>query len=62
MTGVADFQHSMLAAIPHLRAFAIGLCGKTDGADDLVQETLVRAWSNQATFQPHPRSLQLEWI
>jgi RNA polymerase sigma-70 factor (ECF subfamily) len=52
MSGAADFQHSLLAAIPHLRAFAIGLCGKTDGADDLVQETLVRAWANKTAFQP----------
>lgn len=52
MTGVPDFQHSLLAAVPHLRAFAIGLCGKADSADDLVQETLVRAWANRAGFQP----------
>jgi len=52
MSGVPYFQHSLLAAIPHLRAFAIGLCGKTDGADDLVQETLVRAWANRTGFQP----------
>ena len=36
MSGVPDFQHSLLATIPHLRAFAIGLCGKADSADDLV--------------------------
>jgi RNA polymerase sigma-70 factor (ECF subfamily) len=52
MTDVPDFQHSLLAAVPHLRAFAIGLCGKADSADDLVQETLVRAWANRAGFQP----------
>jgi RNA polymerase sigma-70 factor (ECF subfamily) len=52
VSGVPDFQHSLLAAIPRLRAFAIGLCGKTDGADDLVQETLVRAWANKTAFQP----------
>jgi RNA polymerase sigma-70 factor (ECF subfamily) len=53
MSGVPDFQHHLLAAIPHLRAFAIGLCRNATRADDLVQETLVRAWSNQATFQPN---------
>jgi RNA polymerase sigma-70 factor (ECF subfamily) len=52
MSEAPDFQHSLLAAIPHLRAFAIGLCGKTDGADDLVQETLLRAWANKTAFQP----------
>jgi RNA polymerase sigma-70 factor (ECF subfamily) len=42
----------MLAAIPRLRAFAISLCGRTARADDLVQETLVRAWANIDSFQP----------
>jgi RNA polymerase sigma-70 factor (ECF subfamily) len=51
MSDAPDFQHGLLAAIPHLRAFAIGLCGKTDSADDLVQEALVRAWANRAEFQ-----------
>jgi len=52
MSGAPDFQHGLLAAIPDLRAFAIGLCGRIDGADDLVQETLVRAWANRTGFQP----------
>jgi hypothetical protein len=34
-------RDDMLAAVPHLRAFAISLCG--DRADDFVQETLLRA-------------------
>jgi len=34
---------SMLAAIPRLRAFAFGLCRSPDQADDLVQETIMRA-------------------
>lgn len=52
MSGPAEFQHDLLAATPRLRAFAIGLCGKTDGAEDLVQETLVRAWASRTAFQP----------
>ncbi|MGH6864448.1 MAG: sigma factor, partial [Methylocella sp.] len=36
----------LLAVIPNLRAFAVSLCGNLDRADDLVQETLVKAWSN----------------
>jgi RNA polymerase sigma-70 factor (ECF subfamily) len=52
MSDAAGFQQGLLAAIPDLRAFAIGLCGKTDGADDLVQETLVRAWANREGFEP----------
>jgi RNA polymerase sigma-70 factor (ECF subfamily) len=42
----------MLHAIPDLRAFAISLSGKVDHADDLVQETLLRAMANVSSFQP----------
>ena len=42
----------MLAAVPGLRAFAMSLCGKLDRADDLVQETLVRAMANIHSFTP----------
>lgn len=30
------FRSGLLALIPHLRAFARGLCGRPDLADDLV--------------------------
>ena len=40
----------LVSAIPNLRAFAVSLCGNADRADDLVQETLVKAWGNLATF------------
>lgn len=40
----------LLAVIPNLRAFAVSLCGNLDRADDLVQETLVKAWSNINSF------------
>jgi RNA polymerase sigma-70 factor (ECF subfamily) len=42
----------MLAVVPRLRAFAISLCGNTDRADDLVQETLLRAMAKINSFQP----------
>ena len=42
----------ILAAVPSLRAFAISLCGNVDRADDLVQETLLRALANIDSFQP----------
>jgi len=42
----------MLAAVPSLRAFAISLCGNVDRADDLVQETLLRALANLGSFEP----------
>lgn len=40
----------LLAAIPSLRAFAVSLSGNPDRADDLVQETLVKAWGNISGF------------
>ena len=45
-----DLKDEMLATIPSLRAFAFSLCGNGDRADDLVQETLMKAWINQASF------------
>lgn len=36
--------------VPNLRAFARSLCANVDRADDLVQETLVKAWKNRASF------------
>jgi RNA polymerase sigma-70 factor (ECF subfamily) len=41
----------MLKSIRSLRAFAVSLCGRTDVADDLVQETIVKAWSNLDKFE-----------
>lgn len=40
----------LVAAIPKLRAFATSLSKNPDRADDLVQETLVKAWANLARF------------
>jgi RNA polymerase sigma-70 factor (ECF subfamily) len=40
----------LISAIPSLRAFAVSICGNSDRADDLVQETLVKAWGSLATF------------
>jgi RNA polymerase sigma-70 factor, ECF subfamily len=45
-------RDAMLSAVPSLRAFAISLCGNVDRADDLVQETLLRAWANISSFEP----------
>jgi RNA polymerase sigma-70 factor (ECF subfamily) len=45
-------RDSILAAIPNLRAFAISLSGNVDRADDLVQETILRALANIDSFQP----------
>jgi RNA polymerase sigma-70 factor (ECF subfamily) len=48
--GPPDMQAELAAMVPNLRAFARSLCGSADQADDLVQETLVKAWKNQASF------------
>lgn len=48
----ASVRDALLAAVPNLRAFAISLCGNVDRADDLVQETLLRALANIRSFQP----------
>lgn len=45
-------RDEMLAAVPKLRAFAISISGNVDRADDLVQETLMRAIANINSFQP----------
>jgi RNA polymerase sigma-70 factor (ECF subfamily) len=34
-----------------LRAFAVSLCGDKDRADDLVQETLFKAWNHLESFK-----------
>jgi RNA polymerase sigma-70 factor (ECF subfamily) len=45
-------RDSILAAIPNLRAFGISLTGNVDRADDLVQETILRALKNIDSFEP----------
>ena len=53
MSGIDPaLRDTMLAAVPSLRAFGISLCGNVDRADDLVQETLLRALANIESFQP----------
>jgi RNA polymerase sigma-70 factor (ECF subfamily) len=50
----------LLAAVPKLRAFAISLCRNGDHADDLVQDTFLRAWANLASFEPGTN--MLPWV
>jgi RNA polymerase sigma-70 factor (ECF subfamily) len=52
MTVDPALRDQILAAIPSLRAFAISLSGNVDRADDLVQETILRALANIHSFQP----------
>lgn len=45
------FRQGLIDAIPALRAFARSLCGRRDAADDLVQDTLMKAWQARERFQ-----------
>lgn len=47
----ADFKAQLSLVIPHLRAFGRSLSGSRDLADDLVQETLLKAWAARLRFQ-----------
>jgi len=46
-----DFKDQLAIVIPHLRAFGRSLSGSRDLADDLVQETLLKAWAARERFQ-----------
>ena len=46
-----DFKTQLGQVIPHLRAFGRSLSGSRDTADDLVQETLLKAWAARDRFQ-----------
>lgn len=48
----AQFKADLLDLIPFLRAFARSLCGNQETADDLAQETLVKAWQARSMFAP----------
>ncbi len=48
----ADFKDGLIREIPNLRAFAASLSGSMQLADDLVQDTLLKAWGNSDKFQP----------
>ena len=49
-----SLSDDVLDAVPSLRAFAISLCGQVDRADDLVQDTLLRALSLSIASRPAP--------
>ena len=46
------FRDELVAAIPHLRAFARSLCNDPTQADDLAQEALAKAWKARDSFEP----------
>jgi RNA polymerase sigma-70 factor, ECF subfamily len=51
MTPEPAIRDALLAAVPSLRAFAISLSGQVDRADDLVQDTLLRALAHIDRFE-----------
>ena len=46
-----SFKRELLATLPSLRAFAVSLSGRHDRADDLVQDTMMKAWAKQDSYQ-----------
>ena len=47
----AAFKRDIVKLIPHLRAFARTLCGDAAAADDLAQDTVMKAWDARSSFQ-----------
>lgn len=47
-----DPRDRLAEAIPRLRAFAISLTRDVSSADDLVQDTILKAWTNIEKFDP----------
>lgn len=46
-----DFRAELERVASHLRGFARTLCGCRDRADDLAQETMLKAWSARASYR-----------
>jgi RNA polymerase sigma-70 factor (ECF subfamily) len=52
MPAIPDFHTALVAALPRLRVYAMSLTRDRDRADDLVQDTVVKALVNRESFQP----------
>lgn len=51
MAAADPFLDQVTALLPALRAFGRSLCGDPARADDLVQDTVLKAWTNRVQFQ-----------
>ena len=52
MSADTDWRDQVVAMIPALRAFAWSVSRNGSDADDLVQDTLIKAWSHRDKFEP----------
>jgi RNA polymerase sigma-70 factor (ECF subfamily) len=48
----AEVKKLLLAVLPALHRFAVSLARDPTAADDLVQDTLMRAWRSRTRFEP----------
>ena len=55
-TREADFRSEILPHLDSVYRFALRLTGSEDGAEDLVQETFLRAWRSFEQFKPGTRA------
>jgi RNA polymerase sigma-70 factor (ECF subfamily) len=52
MTIDSDWRDEVVGMIPALRAFAWSLSHNGSDADDLVQDTLIKAWTHREKYEP----------
>lgn len=48
-----DPREELVSHLPALRAFALSLTRNSAAADDMVQDTVVKAWTNMDKFTPN---------
>jgi len=48
-----DPREELVSHLPALRAFALSLTRNSAAADDMVQDTVVKAWTNMDKFKPN---------
>jgi RNA polymerase sigma-70 factor (ECF subfamily) len=52
MSSTTSWRDEVVGLIPALRAFAWSLSHNGSDADDLVQDTLIKAWTHRSKFEP----------